>query len=221
MKKWSGTDRKGFTLIELLVVIAIIAILASMLVPALGSAREAGRSAACISNMKQFGIALTLYADENDGRFPDPNLWLSDGRRDIRQGTLFKYLQTESIYLCPTDAIRKERKSSYNNRWNTFSYTMNYNVTCPNPAGGPCFRGSQFKYPSETFTFMEEAIDSPLNDGYVIPNGLDVLAYRHKDRGNVLMGDGHVESMSADEYDRVATAVNDRFWKPFGNIDEE
>ena len=62
--------QRGFTLIELLVVIAIIAILASMLLPALAQAKEAGRRVASLNNMRQLGIALMMYTDENEGRLP-------------------------------------------------------------------------------------------------------------------------------------------------------
>lgn len=62
--------RRGFSLIELLVAISIIALLISMLIPALGKARDAGRSAVCLSNQRQLGTAMNLYANENNGFVP-------------------------------------------------------------------------------------------------------------------------------------------------------
>jgi len=66
-----GRQAKAFTLIELLVVIAIIAILAAILLPALARAKESGRRAACKSNLHQQGVALQIYAEENNNLLPD------------------------------------------------------------------------------------------------------------------------------------------------------
>ncbi|MBI4024303.1 MAG: prepilin-type N-terminal cleavage/methylation domain-containing protein [Verrucomicrobia bacterium] len=62
--------RKAFTLIELLVVIAIIAILAALLLPALGNARESARKSRCAGNLRQIAMATSMYLDDNDGAFP-------------------------------------------------------------------------------------------------------------------------------------------------------
>lgn len=75
--------KKGFTLIELLVVIAIIALLLAILMPGLKKAQEIAKTVVCASNMKQWGMIISFFANDNGGRFPD-NDWNDDGKGDVR-----------------------------------------------------------------------------------------------------------------------------------------
>jgi prepilin-type N-terminal cleavage/methylation domain-containing protein len=114
--------RVGFTLIELLVVIAIIAVLMAILIPTLNRAREQGKRASCLSNLRQLQFAWHMYADDNDGKIVNgsadwenpqrneiPWVWIpsryvssAEAQEEFESGALYEYCSTPKIFKCPT-----------------------------------------------------------------------------------------------------------------------
>ncbi len=101
----SGRAQRGFTLIELLVVIAIIAILAAILFPVFAQARAKARQAACLSNMRQIGLAVRSYTDDYDGMIPPTEIIIGTGpgsKVAAWPSLIYPYVKSQDVFLCPS-----------------------------------------------------------------------------------------------------------------------
>jgi prepilin-type N-terminal cleavage/methylation domain-containing protein/prepilin-type processing-associated H-X9-DG protein len=210
---------RAFTLIELLVVIAIIAILMAILMPALNRAREQGRRAACLSNVKQLVLAWSMYADENDdciingaagysfqsmdwGDHAKERAWIhgeggdmgtteEEIQENMRKGALWPYIKSEKIFRCPTGR-----------RGEVFTYSIMFsmNSVCHGEVKG--IKGLHVKRRNEIkpnvatrVVFIDEG--SMTSDAYAVhyttESWFDDPPVRHGDGTTVSFADGHAE----------------------------
>lgn len=238
----SRFDHRSFTLIELLVVIAIVAILAAMLLPVLGKARSVARTADCQNNLRQQGLAASLYADDHDtilihGRFTYNAYycWVElfgpyagfPGQNQAEVQIRLAAAKRRTPFFCPDGAGRPYPKA----RWRAdYAYGMNcFKAWNNKPNRTP--RISQLSTPDRTFYIADEYGPKELSD----ISGDQGLLYQnenswdrhwfdnpHNESTNVLYGDGHVSNLlsqvrNAPTTFQVGTAprVSIEFWQPY------
>ena len=215
----------GFTLIELLVVISIIAILLAILLPALGAAKESGRNTACMSNFKQWGIALEAYKAENKYMLPKPQhevggsakddpyegMWYNalpamiDAPQytDVYDGTSTRSYTNENIWWCP-EARKTFGPPSFTGSGNSFDYGFNTVLDGtgsygPKPASGQAHINADLI--EETTSTMAMTEPSSRVE-YVSINSTD--DDRHfNTKLNILFIDAHVESLDGEKLDEI------------------
>lgn len=224
--------RRAFTLIELLVVVAVVAILISILLPALASAREGGRQSVCLANLRNVMIGVQLYLQESNDwlpaaepplrEFPDPRHWFMN-RVLMRQLALDMPLDSNSlpigppkhgsILICPShfepdtwrDGTRLEFALSYgvNGTWGLGGRPDHLNHR----------RLVEFARPPDVLAFTDACgvADAP---GIVLYKGCpqENFDFRHHGRVNVAWLDGHVSSIVAAKVPFGMQRRHEAFW---------
>jgi prepilin-type N-terminal cleavage/methylation domain-containing protein/prepilin-type processing-associated H-X9-DG protein len=200
-RRWRGVY--AFTLVELLVVTAIIAVLSALLLPALAGAKERGKRAACLSNLRQIGLATTLYVDDFKAY---PRIWVNSTTRwmDLIKRYVGKPAGelSSSVYLCPANRLRIPLPydpaifMSYG--MNTYSNHFWYGL-----------KADRVPHPAAAILYADcTASNYWCTDGKAFTNPVPHVDYRHPKQSHVAaFCDGHVET-------RTVASTIEAEWDP-------
>ena len=212
---YKGKCKTAFTLIELLVVIAIIALLLSILMPALTAVKKQARAVMCSSNLKQVYLLHSTYMQDHDDYIVPVTSIPSETMYWINalsiQNTVKLWYEISPYLYCPSRPQGHKYEALYGMNVHSFSYPVKF---------------SKVRHPGRTILNADT-----INQYEAVPFDINMWAYklkaadlvnihgspvwfRHKEKANILFTDGHAESRVEEDVDKTGGSIEWQYWAP-------